>query len=140
MITIVIQDTKQFMSKLFKEEMFDNFLVHNLEIVSFVTFEIKKNTQNTTWQTLRPYALNIIKGKDTPRSIKIVFSLNPEESEKLKTETNFFMNMYFDQGDLYFTTGISSKNFSLDKTTNQIWGDYVKDFFKKNVVAFKLME
>ena len=140
MISIVIQDTKQFMAKLFKEDIFDKFHVSNMEIISFATFEIKKNSPSTglgsdkicTWQMIRPYAYTIIKGKDAPRSIKIVFSLSKEEGEKLGTDTNFFMNMYFAEGELYFTTGTSTKNFTLDKKSDHIWEDYVKNFFKQN--------
>ncbi|MCL1996659.1 MAG: DUF5721 family protein [Defluviitaleaceae bacterium] len=150
MISLVVRDTKQFMAKLFKEEAFDNFSVPNMEIVSFATFEISETknqvtddslaADSCTWKTLRPYAFNIIKGKDIPRSIKIVFSLNKEESEKLKSDTTFFMNMYFVDGDLHFTTGTSSKKFTLEKSADHLWEDYVKNFFKKNGIDYQLLE
>lgn len=140
MISILVQDTKSFMLKLFKENMFDDYYVPSVEIISFANFEISTKRSPCTWQVIRPYVHNIIKGNKTPKHIKIIFSLNKEESEKLQQGCEFFINMYFNEGALYFTTGTSSKTFSLNKTYELLWEDFVKKLFANNLITFTLME
>lgn len=150
MIVINIQEAeiKDFMSKLIKEETFDTFEVRGVEINSFTKieisgiqdkdflsdyekeFEIKKYC---TWKKLRPYVFNIIKGNKRPRSIKIVFSLKSEKLSALHENASaLFLNMNFENNEILFITGVSQKNFSLDKSLDNLWDDFVIQFFKEN--------
>ena len=137
MISLQINDTKYLMSKLFKEEMFDSLFVANIELIGFAKFDISATTEPCTWQTMRPYIHNIIKGNKAPKSIKIVFYLDKEKGEAIAPGHEFFLNMYFNEGELHFTTGTSSKTFSLDKGPAHVWEDNVQKFFKKHTVAFQ---
>ena len=136
MISLSIPDTKSLMSKLFKEDMFDSLFVANIELISFANFNIAIGAEPCTWQTMRPYVHNIIKGNKTPKSIKIVFYLNKEKGYAIAPDHEFFLNMYFSEGLLTFTTGTSSKLFSLDKGPEHVWEDNIKKFFKKHLIDF----
>ena len=143
MIAFSITDTKFFMNSLLKEDTFDSFEVRGVELYSFTKFnmsgalntsdltdsDIKRNY--CTWQELRPYVFNIIKGNAKPKYIKIIFSLSVEESLKLHSNSAaLYLNMNFSDDAITFTTGTAQKNFDLDKSLDHVWEDYVIKFFK----------
>lgn len=139
MISLEITDTKNFMAKLFKEETFDSFDLVNIEILSFASFEIKQKQENIPWKSIRPFSFSVIKSGTTPKSIKIVFSLSKEESESIQIDTNFFLNIYYtsgEDGQLIATTGTSMKTFSLDKSGDHMWEDYITKFLKENKIEY----
>jgi len=144
-ITFSIDDVKIFMNALFKQETFDKFEVRGVEISSFTKFNISGNlnTVNSeknepkrnycTWEQLRPYVLNIIKGNEKPSYIKIIFSLSVEESLNLHSNASaLFLNMHFANDTITFTTGTAQKEFVLDKSLDYVWEDYIKKFFNAN--------
>lgn len=139
MISLEVQDTKYLMGKLLKDTTFDDFLVANIEISNFATFEINTKKNAVSWEVLRPYTLNIIKGKEQPKYIKIVFLLNQIKSESIAPDCGFFLNLHY-RGELYFTTGTSTKTFNPDKSIEHVWEDYIKNFFKINKFQYKLVE
>lgn len=144
-------ELKDFMNKLIKEETFDAFEIRGVEINSFTKIEISgiqdkdflsddekelELKKYCTWKKLRPYVFNIIKGNKRPRSIKIVFSL---ENEKLslihENASALFLNMNFENNEISFTTGVSQKSFSMDKSLDVSWDDYVVEFFKESKIT-----
>ena len=133
MINFEIDRVKAFMHSLLKTKTFDKFNIKSVEIITFAKFSIAPK-EITSWDRLKPYVLNIVKGKTLP-SMKIVFSLNKESI--LKENTDFFLNLYFSENRLSFTTGTASREFTLDKSASQVWEDYVKDFFVKNAFVEK---
>ncbi len=143
LISIPESNVKDFMKKLLKETLFDNFEINGVEIISFTKFEISgklyedNERKNCTWRELRPYIFNIIKGTQKPKIIKIIFSLPKEYLAKIHPNgASFYINMLFENDQICFTTGSSEKNFSLDKTVASNWDNYVKNFFNKNNILF----
>ena len=73
LISIPESNVKDFMKKLLKETLFDNFEINGVEIISFTKFEISgklyedNERKNCTWRELRPYIFNIIKGTQKPK-------------------------------------------------------------------------
>lgn len=145
MISFSITDIKFFMNKLLKEDTFNLFEVRGVEIYSFTKFEIDgflepsllgaetSSRSYCTWQELKPYVFNIIKGNVKPRSIKIIFSLDTEKSTSLHNNAAaLYLNMHFVDETVTFTTGTSQKNFALDKSLDNIWEEYIRNFFKQN--------
>ena len=125
-------ETKELMQKLLKEDIFDSFLVRNLELVSFAKFEI---TGPIAWEILKPTIFSIIKGNKVPKNLRIVFILDEIETAKLhENAANFSLNMNFN-GEVFFTTGTSAKIFSLDKSIDHLWEDYITKFFKDNKIS-----
>ena len=150
--SIEASDIKDFMNKLLKEQTFDFFQVRSVEVKSIAKFEIdgslNKDYLNTEaseerkfcrWGELRPYVFNIIKGSQKPKSIKIVFSYEPELAIALNANAKaLFLNIYFENNAVNCTTATSQINFSFEKDLDNDWNEFIKTFFKDNsiVIAF----
>ena len=106
MISLQIQDIKDFMSRLLLSPAFDAFLVVEGSVTTFSAFVIDgrlrpdyyaKEEQEelglngrhfTRWQELRPFCLALIKGKRTPLGFHFTFQLSPENTEKHLVQTD----------------------------------------------------
>ena len=83
------------MAQLLLSETFDHFSFIEGEIVTFNTFKIdgfiqkdffdaeEEPPQYSYWENLREYCFSIIRGKRTPLSFHLVFSLSPSNTERL---------------------------------------------------------
>ena len=87
---------------------------------------------------MRPFVFQAIKGNKLPKSIKIVFSLPDEKIENLPNTSAAFLNILFKENTVLCTTAISQTSFSLDKTSEKLWEEYVLKFFKKNGIGIQL--
>lgn len=165
MIALQVADVKDFMNKLFLGEVFDNFLLSELEVVHAATVQItgKRNKDwygteeweslrersYVTWREMRPLAFQIIKGNRTPLSMKGVFLLSEENTARVlerdrlpfKPEEvgGLFLNLRYDGKELKLVTGISLKSFSMDKSLEQQWDKDMRVFLKHHEVAVEEM-
>ncbi|WP_313133404.1 DUF5721 family protein [Anaerocolumna sp.] len=161
MISLKIIDVKDFMSKFLISNVFDNFLLTELDISTFTHFhidgrlnkefysndelEILGERKYPKWSEIKPFAFSIIKGSKLPIFIKTVFALSSENIEKViqksgiqmkEEEINgLFINIKYEKENLYIITGTSIKTFTLDKTLDQVWDGYVKDFLRHYEIA-----
>ncbi|NLK38538.1 MAG: hypothetical protein GX299_10750 [Epulopiscium sp.] len=154
MLYFTIHDTKMFMNKLLKNEDFDLFCLRSIDIITFASFQITGNRNkdyNTTeeqesqtekfcmWSEIRPYAFQIIKGNRLPKSIKIIFSLNEKEKEKFADASALFLNIQFENNIVSCTTGCSTQTFTLDKSLEYSWDEWVISFFKKKEIGIEMI-
>ena len=104
MISLQIEAIKPFMNKLLLHPTFDAFLLVEGTVTTCNTFHIdghlnpdyySKEEQESLglgcrrfsrWQELRPFCLELIKGKRTPLGFRFTFQLSPENTEKLLTQ------------------------------------------------------
>ena len=133
-------DVKNFMQHLFVLETFSNFEVRGITIHGFTYFEISgekapsqedEKASYCTWEELRPYVRHIIKGKDKPRAMKLIFS----HAEPEKTHPNaaaLFINIVYEGDKILCTTATSQKNFDLTRAVDTEWDSWVKIFFNQN--------
>lgn len=153
MLAFTINDTKSFMNLLLKGDSFDTFHFRQGEVTTFASFVIegKRNLDFYTaeeaemglsryvhWDEIRPFVFQTIKGNRLPKSIKLIFSLPDEKLEHLPNTAAAFLNILFKNNIVHCTTAISQKTFSLDKSSENLWEEYVLKFFKKNGIAFQL--
>ena len=166
MIALQIQDTKDFMSRLLLSSAFDSFLVVEGSVTTFSTFQIdgrfhpdyySREEQEESclsgrrfalWRDIRPFCLELIKGKRTPLGFHFTFQLSPENTEKLllQSDSSFsisdvnglVLNIRFEGGSLSCTTGTSLKLFTLDKSLDQAWDRMVQKFFTHQSLSFTL--
>lgn len=166
MIALQIQDIKDFMNRLLLKEIFDPFLVVEAAITTYNTFHIdgrlkpdyytpeEREDLNLSqrhfsrWQDLRPFCLELIKGKRTPLSFQFTFQLSPENTKKLlaQTESSFsaqdinglILNIRYDANGLFCTTALSLNIFTLDKSLDHAWDQMVQKFLLKQEIAFTL--
>ena len=145
MLAFTIPDTKSFMNLLLKQDTFDQFLFRQGEIVTFASFIMEgkrhmdfyaEEEQNTLsryvrWEEMRPFVF---------QAVKLVFSLSEEKTEHLPNTAAAFLNILFRDNTLFCTTATAQENFSLDKSGEKLWEEYVLKFFKKNAISVKLQE
>lgn len=167
MIALHILDVKNFMAKLLLNDTFDHFLLSEATITTFNTFHIDGflhkeyysaeelevdglNERITSyWKQVRPFCLDLIKGKRTPLNFKLIFQLSPANVEKLLIQTGIslsssevnglFLNLKYDNNQLTCITGTSITIFTMDKTLEQSWDQMVQKFFKQKEIPFELL-
>ncbi|MBQ2925186.1 MAG: hypothetical protein IJA25_05620 [Anaerotignum sp.] len=155
MLAFTVNDTKSFMNLLLKGDTFDSFQFRQGEIFTFASFimEGKRNpdfygteemeqglSRYVLWEEMKPFVFQAIKGNKLPKSIKIVFSLADEKLEHLPNTSAAFLNLLFKDGVVLCTTAVSQSSFSLDKSSEKLWEEYVLKFFKKNGIGIQLQE
>ncbi|MGN0383944.1 MAG: DUF5721 family protein [Eubacterium sp.] len=159
MISLKVNNIKSFMSDLLRSETFDKFLVSEISISTFNTFYIngsinknyfsdesnERNQNFSVWSMLKPICYELIKGNRTPLQMKIIFLLSSEMTdniiEKSKTTltseqvNSLCMIFKFEDGILNCITGTNLKIFTMDKSLEKFWDDYIKSFLIKKYDA-----
>lgn len=165
MISLKIIDVKDFMSKLLISDTFNKFLLSEAIITTGNTFtidghlnkefysteeleEYNLTEQNiSSWEALKPFCLELIKGKKTPLHFKIVFLLSSNNVIKLLEQSGMslspqdvnglFLNIKYANNTLHCITGTSLKLFTLDKSIENEWDSMIQKFFKSHEIAFE---
>lgn len=159
MIALRLTSIKDSMAHLLLSDTFDNFLLIEGEIVTFNTFTIDGFIQQaflageeascvySRWKKLREYCFFLIKGKKTPLSFKFVFSLAPENIEKLIVQNQLdfqpdqvqglYINIRYEKGLLKCITGMSMNTFTMDKSLEQSWDTMVQKFFAQKEIDYE---
>lgn len=140
-----IEDVREFMAVLFLKENFDKFCVGTMEIKTFVSITVKGNLladwlseeekeiygsrEYVPWKLLRPLAFSMIKGEQTPRLLRIQFVhyLNNGDCGGLRIQ--------YENNELHCISSYTPVNFTLDKSSEQIWDDQCVEFFHKNEIV-----
>lgn len=162
MISLKILDVKSFMSNLLIQEVFDAFLLVDLDISTFNNFHISgyinksfyseeelealKEQEYSKWKQVKPIVFNLVKGNKTPLSFKIVFVASTNVLEKMIEESGIrinpgdvgglFLNLKFELGVLNLITGTSFKTFTLDKSLEVQWDKYMKNYLTSLSIAY----
>ena len=155
MIAVKISSKKDFMAKLLTTELFDNYYVEEATIETFNTFNIDGHINRdfyrnddpegesavpdeySKWSELRTLCFDLIKGKRTPLGFK--FILHPDNKTKNRivesagaglnpSEVLLGINIRFTGDTIIITTGTAFKIFSLDKTIEKAWDEYIPSF------------
>ncbi|QDW73316.1 hypothetical protein FND36_04255 [Lachnospiraceae bacterium KGMB03038] len=143
---------KDTMNHLLLKETFDSFSFIEGEITTFNRFAIDGFLRReffdeppaysySHWKDVRGYCLELIRGKRTPLEFKIVLSLAPEcfpaflsqyqiTSFRPEEIQGLYLNFQYDGSALQCVTGISLHSFSLDKSLERQWDEYVEEFLK----------
>ena len=156
MIALEIKGTKNIMNALLLSGQFDSFLVEEAVITTFNTFHIDghrvtefysseeleelQNNQKSTifscWSELRPVCFQLIKGKKTPVSFKVVLHAAPQLVEKIAANPecgvaanlirSLILNIRYDNGKVTCVTGSAFTTFIRDKSVEKLWDTYVR--------------
>jgi hypothetical protein len=163
MISLKVDDIKGFMSNLLIHKVFDTFYLSEMTIHTatelyvsgklnqdFYTseeLEVLNGRKYSTWAENKGFAYSFIKGNKLPLSIKIVFLLSDVNAEGVLSKSGvslttsdvngMFLNLRYEKGNLYLTTGTSIKVFTMDKTLEKAWDDEVKLYLKNNNIAWE---
>lgn len=165
MIALKISNVKEFMNILLLSETFDHFLLSEASITTFATmildgkacadffsleddgYALVANEAYVPFSLLRSSCLDFIKGKRTPVSFKFVFLLSKENQKKTLASlhssfapediSGMYLNLRYQAGEIICTTGISYRNFSMDKSLDQAWDDMIMRFFRNHKILFE---
>ena len=151
---------KNCMSHLLLKPTFDEFSLVEGSIVTFNKFTIDGFLQKdfyeeapekeySDWRDLREFCFNIIKGKRTPLSFKFVLSLSKADFEKFLSANELdgfrpeniqglYLNFRYDGTSLQCVTGTSLNMFTLDKSLDTAWDEYVRKFFARHEIEFEM--
>jgi len=155
-------DIKAFMNSLLTSETFDFFEVRGVDISTLTHFNISgqkltgekaeadaddededkpAKTGYCKWSEIRPFVFNLIKGGARPSYIKIVFSMESAQAVKLhENAAAMHLNILYSADEVYFTSATAQKGFSLDKSLDHVWEDYLIEFFRSNSIGAKEIE
>lgn len=153
-------EIKTFMNNILTTSHYDSFEVRSIVIENLTTFDIscldlsEKQEQNDkkdedkkdekkesqkylTFIELKPFVLSILKSPVKPSVFKIIFCVRNPEQLHNNAKALFININYYDNDNekrINITTATSQKNFTLDKSLDHFWDDYIKNFFKsKNI-------
>ena len=132
---------KGFMGRILKENIFDSFNVRSVDIVAKNRFSIDGELLGEIrgylpWNEVQPLVYEIIKQMGKPQSLKIVLSYK-EPSEVHVNASALFLNLMYENGKVTFTTATSQKEFSMDRSLNSAWDEWVRSFFGSIGTAVK---
>lgn len=165
MISLQIEDNRDFTAKLLLGSVFDKFLISGGTIVTgtTVTIDGRLNVNfydkdaltdedglprvYASWAEIRPLAFERIKGKRLPLSFQFVLLADRKETAALLSQqpdqpvvpeqiAGLFLNIRFDGNTIACSTGVSLHTFSLDKTVEHLWDNRILSFFRENRLAF----
>ena len=167
MLALQITSMKQFMNQLLTSDTFDLFLLEEATIVGACTYQIDGESRKdfygeddpesfptgsydfVTWKSMRGLVFDLIKGKHTPLSFKIVLHLLPEHVASILTSGNssvtpeqvkaFVLTIRYDGAKTLLTTGTSFHTFIMDKEPDALWdAAFEKYLYKKEIEVVKL--
>lgn len=153
MFSASIHDVKSFMSHLLSKDSFDRFYLIEAAVKMGISYHIDghlnrdffdTDTQHSLkreysyWKEVRPKVFDLIKGSRLPLGCKIILGLpNSMLVHFLETSgcsfreediEGMYINILYDPANLMVTTGISYRVFSMDKSLEHAFEDYVRSF------------
>ncbi len=163
MKALQILDIKHFTSNLFVGDTFDDFWVTDVSIQTSNHFQIDgylnpdffseeeleviNERHYSLWSELKPFCFSLIKGNKPPISFKIVLRLSEENAQKLINDSGlpvsindvnaFFLNIVYKNSMIACITGTSLSFFTLDKSIEDLWDEFIKKFLKDSNILFE---
>lgn len=155
---IEIENIREFTSRLFVGEFFDNFLAVEATIYTATSFTIDGHINKefvgdegmqlpeyaegiAMWKKIKSICYDIIKGKRVPQKFKIIFKMpsyivdaflkRTQLNISRENVTGLYLNVNYQDGKMSCTTGASLKTFSLDKSLEQQWDEYMAAVIRK---------
>ncbi len=163
MIAIQFTNTKKFMSAFLASEAFDEFLLESAELHLANTYNIDGRIHKeffgddfdegimpyelSKWIQLRSTCFDLIKGKHTPLSFKFVMCADPDRKNDILGSDDFaevrdmvsslVFILSFKDGRVTLTTGAALSGFSLDKSYEKEWDDYIRKFLASSGLDYE---
>lgn len=160
-----LTEKKEFMHLLLRSELFDNFLLSEASIHAAVKYDIDGRINKSFYADaddlsgehldgleylpygkIRPVCFELIKGKRTPTYFKFVLMLSPSNLMNTIQASGTsvspadiraaFLNIYYQNGQLMITTGVSYSTFITDKSFETEWEKFTINFLNRKNVAF----
>ncbi len=143
------------MKALFTDELFDTFFLNSAVIKMYTTTTIDGHineaffrgdesfvptgAEYVLWKELRPFCLNIIKGRRTPLSLKLVLSRDPASlsfESDISGISALHLKVLYEENVCTLTTGVNYRVFSGDRAAEQEWDAMTEKFLTENGLKF----
>ncbi len=167
MTALEIKITKNFMNALLVSEQFDTFLVEEVSITTFNTFQIDGHIVKdfytneeieaaggalpvfSGWKDIRPVCFQLIKGKKTPVSFRVILHASPALIEQIAGQPDcgvdaslirsLALNIRYDKGRVTCVTGTAFTTFIMDKSVDTLWDQYIRSFLARLGLDFEAL-
>lgn len=167
MTALEIKITKNFMNALLVSEQFDTFLVEEVSITTFNTFQIDGHIVKdfytneeiedaggalpvfSSWKDIRPVCFQLIKGKKTPVSFRVILHASPALIEQIASQPDcgvdanlirsLALNIRYDKGRVTCVTGTAFTTFIMDKSVDTLWDQYIRGFLSRLGLDFEAL-
>lgn len=139
-----IEDVRRFTECLFLTETFDKFCVADMEVRTLVSISIRGNMarewlsgeeqelygglEYVPWKLLRPTAFALIRGKRTPRMMRVNFVHRMENGDLGG------FRIQYEKDEMICMSSYTPANFTPDKSGEQLWDEKCSDFLRKNKI------
>ena len=163
MISLQIKDTKTFMSHLLIKDTFDSMLLSQAELNMAYSFTLDgsvnrsfytdeeydglDNRNYTPWKTIKPFCFSFIKGSKVPSGMKIIFVMPDSAVERIIQDSGaslshddiegLFNNIRYKDNIVSVITGTSLKTFTLDKSVEHSFDNYIKLFLEHYQIDYE---
>lgn len=161
MLALKILDTKGFMNLLLRSSIFDSFLLYEATVKTSISYEINGRFHKdffesfeddlmpkedfTDWETQKPFVFQWMKGKRTPLFFKISLLLSKANLNRFLMESNLpfskdsigglFFHIQYDGHTIFLRDGVSFQTFTMDKSLEYAWSQYLISFLKQHSIA-----
>jgi hypothetical protein len=147
-----ITDVKGFMAQLLTRDAFDSFLLVEATIHNRVAYVIDghvagEETPCVPYGDVRPLCFDMIKGSKTPEFFQFVLQLAPEAKDKFIEDSDVVlqsadvlslsMNIRYQNDELTIVTGTSLRIFTVDRSLEQQWDQWVRRFLIQGNYTFE---
>lgn len=162
MISLRMEDLKDFTAKLFTAEVFDRWLLREASVTTFNVFTIdgrirqgyyteqeleeRQIEELSSWKVIRPICFSLIRGKKLPEGFRITLQLAPAEAETFlknvqtgirpEQVAGLYLHIRYEEGILRCVTGVSLQVFTLDRQLEFEWDEAVKRYLKRAKAAY----
>ncbi len=160
MLSLRLKSLKDATRRLFLDTSFDFFSLMEASFICGASFTVDghRNTDFfepseiasdtfVSWESLRPVCFQMIKGKRTPLSFRLVFTLSaanaadhfhtPALSDNADIDRYLLILTYKNQ-QLTLTTGTSFHRFSLDKASEKLWDQKLTLWLDEQKLSYEL--
>ena len=169
MIALSLPNKKEFMQSLLCSTVFDDFLLSEAALHTFVSYTIDghlnrdffesdedtddcsvlADTSIVPFAKIRPILFSLIKGKRTPLAFRFVLQLPEEHKKQVLAQssaafspddvTGIFFNILFQDNRLTATTGLSYRSFLPDKSLEQEWDRLILSFLSRHHITYEVL-
>lgn len=164
MILLKITDIKSAMAHLLVRGSFDTFYLDSADVTTFVNLSMRGRrnrmwydsdvqeengslSELVRWEEIKSMIFSFIKGDRTPTTMKIALKADDEWAENmlktsglagkyLEQKPDLFVHFRYEQNRLCVVTGISYRQFTMDKQIEFAWDEAVRQYFRQLGIAF----
>lgn len=146
MISMKIEDIKNFMEALLSSTVFDRFFMTEAQVKTFVKTAIDgsllqgwyseqergtKPEEYVRWNQVRPMVFQLVKGKQVPQAlvVHLIYKVGNQDVGAI--------HIQYEEERLRLITAYSAAEFTLDKSAEFEWDEQCKNFLKINHLAFE---